>query len=795
MQSFCFDTLSPLVADADGTLVPSSSPPGPPEESRTSTQEGGRSSNAEQREDTAVEALMDQDATMERTDGQEGTPSTEVVTSSPTVLYIGGCPVDEKDVLAAESPHSTLLASSLETFGDVDVELTLRADHGGSAHVFSLKTVGGAAHGFDVQIPAGGDPTRTYLEYRVFDGMQLIVSMRQQAFPHEVQAIVFDIKSHEQLTLVARDDEILPLIERSARERLCDQIEQLVKFGSLGVAGSPELYRPAASGREIFPSDFVTRALQRQIPVVNVNIGQLTHEVPSELVTSRDLLYSCSRYVISPDLVGNDAASESVVSPDVDLDNLPLLRLSLSKKTYCQDFTFSIENARDGSGGESRMLHIRDKLTARPLGVYGEIQKLGDLRLHMLFMEDFLPRSLRIAVVEPVSGWSFQLIILDTTAPTSPKHGRSQDLQPYLNASPARNGLLNLFRNHLSVRRGLKSMPMLTTQPSQAELMQSTSQQQGTPAITGTKVPKLAKSVLLLRRTGFVLNNVVVLFTVSRELEADGSTFFLKATVSQATSATEKSVLLLTNTLDRILQACGLPISSELTIQAFDENSARKQVAEKFLEATEVNSRLDITLRLDKLPQKPPPTEIVAISAEEAAAAADDEQDEPAAAADSLLECDEERLLGRIDRMWAVEAAPPPAEETDGGDQLEPTLRVEVYDGSDCMEALFHSTNLRLRVTDLAIGRIATRDMHEEDLEPWLAAAHAQHLLSASRESDLIDMVLKHASLAEPGKSPRGSGVVLLKLSPDVLTNTRYSTSFLQSAEAQTRGSVSGAVK
>lgn len=800
MQSFRIDTLPPLVPDKDGTLVPSM-PSGPTDVGLPSVKEEVPTKTADQGETIAGEPAAASAASIERLDAAETTPLVETPAGSLAVLYIGGCALAEKDSSSSETAvATTVLATSRETLGDAEVELTLRTDPGVSVHVFSFRMVGemgvGPEKGFEVQIPAGGDPTRAYLEYRVFEGTQLIVSIRQQAFPHEVQATVFDIKSHEQLTIVARDDAILPLIERSARERLSDLVEQLVKFGSLGTTGCPELYRPVASGREIFPSDFITRALQRHVPVVSINFGQLAHEVPSEMVTSRDLLYSCSRYVISPDLV-----SDGTVPEGVDLDAAPLLRLSLSKKTYCQDFTFSIENARDGSGGESHMLHIRDKLTARPLGVYAEIQKLGDLRLHILFMDDFLPRALRIAVFEPMSGWSFQLIILDASAPVTPSKagqtGQSQDPQPFLVASPPRHTLLNLFRTQLSVRKGLPSVPMLTNQQVPSELVRPASHQaQGRDA---SRDKRVEKCLVLLRLTRFAPNKGVLLYTVIRELDPQNASFFLRATVSRASSAKEASLVLATASLDRVLLACGANPTSELSVEDFDSmpDSSRKQVAEKFLELLEVAPTLEITLRLDLLPKVPSQADTLAISSKNLEA----HEDGQTTAGPPMLECSEERLLGRIDRMWATveqlipdgaTASPPAPAATDSEDQPEATLRVEVFDGSDCVEALFHSTNLRLRVTDLAIGRVATRDVHEEELEPWLAAANATHLLSASRESDLIDMVLWHTSLAEPGKSPTASGVVLLKLSPDdVLTNNRYSASFLQSAEAKARASMS----
>eukprot|EP00443_Scrippsiella_acuminata_P088917 CAMPEP_0115495270 /NCGR_PEP_ID=MMETSP0271-20121206/65164_1 /TAXON_ID=71861 /ORGANISM="Scrippsiella trochoidea, Strain CCMP3099" /LENGTH=165 /DNA_ID=CAMNT_0002923905 /DNA_START=174 /DNA_END=668 /DNA_ORIENTATION=+ len=106
-------------------------------------------------------------------------------------------------------------------------------------------------------------------------------------------------------------------------------------------------------------------------------------------------------------------------------------------------------------------------------------------------------------------------------------------------------------------------------------------------------------------------------------------------------------------------------------------------------------------------------------------------------------------------------------------DKKATSLRVEVFDGSDSMQALFHSTNLRIRVSELGVeeGRTATRDLHEDDLEPWLEDVGAAHLLTASREADLVEVLLQHAAFSESVGAP---SVILKGIGHETLTHGRF---------------------
>jgi len=651
----------------------------------------------------------------------------------------------ESDQIAG-TDDQMLLVRERTQLGDVDVELTLRKSIDDHAQIFALRRFGDAptgqesSPGLEVQIPASGEPTRAYLEYRMFNGEPLIVAMAQQGFPHEVKVIAYNLKSHEELSISARDDAISPLIERSARERLSDSLEQLVKFGSLGASGIPKLCRCVASGREMFPSDFVVRSLQRHVPVVSVKFAQLAYEVPTELVTSRELLFSCSRYVVGPCVAEAADAVERL-----DLEAAPLLRLSLSKKSYCQDFTFSIEDGRGGgSAHASHMIHVRDKLTARPLSAYAEIQKVGNLRLHIFFLDDFAPRALRLAVVEPISGWSFQLIVVDSDSKLS--------AQPFLAASPPRHELLQLFLRKLSAHCGAPALaPSLASPRLLPELSPAVPRPQPQRAAPVAVPASRADRVLTLsRETRFASNDEVVLITVTREIDEEGGIFF-KATVSVAVSARERQLMLGSPGIDNILKACGLPPLTQLEVLSFDSSPAKELVARLILDAIEVEGPLELELRLDAIPCTPKtaPVEMAAKDTVAALTLAQTPMEHSTTSANgvTLLKCDSDRILGRIERLCSS------VEHLFDDEKIpEATLRVEVFDGSDSVEALFHTTNLRVRVTDLTTGRIATRDVHEEDLDPWLAAAGATHLLCASRETELIEMVLRHASLGETGE-------------------------------------------
>jgi len=678
-----------------------------------------------------------------------------------------------------------LLGQREEEFGETTVQISLYNDAHAHAHVFELLQRGegdDAGAAFEARIPTDGEPARVYIEHRIFAGEPVLVCVTQQAFPHEVAATVYDPKSHQELHIEARDDAILPLVARSIRDRFGDAATQLMRFGSLGPQGSSDLYRKVDVGREIFPPDFVERALQNHVPVLNVNFSRLAHEVPSELVLSRELLFSCTRYVV--DASKRNAFLETGVSDDVErdaeLNSSPLVRLSLTKKSYCEDFTFSIEDAR-AEAGDSHMLHVRDKLSVKPLGFYAEVHQVGELRLIVMFLDDCAPRALRIAVLEPSSGWTFQIIVADAAAPSSSTKGLIGDgvpscLEAHIASSAQRLEVLELFTRRCCTRHGLAApraqslsaqgvvspqlRPLaLTTEPQHPEkharllALKPAQPQQRRPAVEAP-LPRANPSVCVLaRETRFQPNDDIVLVTLSYEFVSVG-VFRLNVIASLPSSSKETSQLLVNPGLDRVLSACNLPREADLDATSFDEPS-RHAFAKMLFPMIEILPTLEIVFRLEALPSQ-----------------------STAPPGDSLLECDPDKLLGRIERTWS--SAQPIAD----GEDMTASIRVEVFDGSDCREALFHSTNLRLRLTDLESGRVTTRDVHEEELEPWLEAVGLAHLLCASREPDLVDVVLRHVTLPEPGQEAANGGVVFEAVREEC-AGGRFGAGFFESTEAE----------
>jgi hypothetical protein len=246
----------------------------------------------------------------------------------------------------------------------------------------------------------------------------------------------------------------------------------------------------------------------------------------------------------------------------------------------------------------------------------------------------------------------------------------------------------------------------------------------------------------------------VVLLSVSCEFGEDGKPLHLRTTLSQPSSTKEHQVFLMQPWLDRLLASCDLPSAKELGKSALGENPAKGQVTQKMLEAVKVLPSLEMELCLQDLVTAPPVP--------------------PALAAEALLECGEDQLLGETKRPLVgadLEGTADPAWDDNNGAARENALKVEVFDGSDCVKALFHRTNLRLRVTDLSTGRSGTRDLHENDLEPWLEAVGAGYLLTATREADLIELILQQAALvSDPGAL--SAGVVLEPLKEDSLVGS-----------------------
>jgi hypothetical protein len=651
-----------------------------------------------------------------------------------STVKIGGC----EPQVAADMPvaRSKQLVQSSQTVGNLMLDLAVHRT--GYAHVFHLAQLQGSDLSpviplLKMQLPVQGSQARLYMEYRPLAEGPLILAVSQWPFPHEVRAFVWDPRSHQEASITAEEEDMYPFIEHSLWGRLNDMLEQLALFGSLrqmraGNDGNPDNFRVMPRGREIFPPDPVVRAFQTHVPVLMVDFLESAHsKVPS---LSRELLFSGTRYVLSPQVLSDHEMCGKYRQDSTDLlKSVPELQISLWKTTGCQDFTFSI-NRVGSSQAESVVINVLDKQVARPLGIFGEIQQLGELRLFLMFLDDALPRAVRFVVVEPMSGWSFQLIVLDNSS-------SSPNMPPILIPSTPRHELLHFFRRRIHTRQNdSPAQPLLALDgPTQ---QQQARQPRETPG-----------RYQMARKTQLLDDDELVLIALYCEpLEDKGSDgaracFRLTATLSQPVSGRDNQLLVEGFLLDRLLSVCSLPPAAELgSAAALIENEAKcaevSQLAMEIIQKwvrnhnpllsserfTEMlpNLEVELTLQVSQQSSDRGRAAVIGSSTQQAVAPAD------------LPDCRQEKLLGQ--RL--IDSHSP-----------ETKLQVEVFDASDSMEALFHIKNLRVQVTRIVTGETAVRDLHEDDLEPWLEVAEATHLLCASREVDLIDAILQHAWLQE----------------------------------------------
>lgn len=105
---------------------------------------------------------------------------------------------------------------------------------------------------------------------------------------------------------------------------------------------------------------------------------------------------------------------------------------------------------------------------------------------------------------------------------------------------------------------------------------------------------------------------------------------------------------------------------------------------------------------------------------------------------EDLLRCDPEALVESFERLnpWGELGL----------------IRVEVYTGTTARDNLRYNTNLRIRIIQVEKGglTLCIRDVHEDDLRPWLRANNAEFLLAASREPDLLLCLCRHV-FVRPG--------------------------------------------
>eukprot|EP00929_Paragymnodinium_shiwhaense_P009571 TRINITY_DN11378_c0_g1_i8.p1 TRINITY_DN11378_c0_g1~~TRINITY_DN11378_c0_g1_i8.p1 ORF type:complete len:2407 (-),score=647.18 TRINITY_DN11378_c0_g1_i8:186-7406(-) len=769
---------------------------------------------------------------------------------APSVVYVGAHVPEGSGTAEMASdwmqPTRKRLANRRQPFGEANVEAALLIDVEAHSHILQLRQYNDheafTGEVLEVQVPASDCQSRMYMEHRMFAGEPIIVCISQQPFPHEVRAVIFDPKSHEEIDFKASDQAIVMLIERSVREAFFVSLEQMLKYGSLGHVGSGH-FRVVNSGREIFPFDFTARALRRHVPVVLTKFVQLAHEAEGGApVVTRDLVFACTRYVVGNSMYADEiGADDELKDPDsMDFDTVPLLRISLTKKSYCQDFTLSIEDGRatgEDAHQEIHMVNIMDKLRARPLGVFAEIQTVADLRLIVIFLDDGFPRSLRIAIVEPKSGWSFQLFVVDRNvvkhddAEPEPCEGRlaTEDDGIYLIACKPRSELLQVLTKRFGFQKPqekpqsptlggrrrssfdakvaqevaqLVEKPVSIDHIGEAQMQQwkkpKNSQAETTKEILAaaadvTPAADARRATVLARETRFFGDDMdVALLTVSFEHGEDGVPL-LRCTASEPATMEESMLLFVNPGLDRLLQASGLPEAAALGAMGGDEAHAfitqepqLSSLLKTIFSTVEIETNpFALEFQLSRLPDgdgKKLNLDLPVDGVDQAGKAVEPEAE---------LECLDEKLVGRRERMWIKEKGRRHSKIVgEGPGKLQPTLRVEVFDSTDCVEAVFHTIHLRIRITDLEENRSATRDVHEGDLQPWLAEAEAEYLLCASREQDLIDLILRHAIFVETSRtgkeSPVGRRVVGFEAiyRDDLQANWRFQEDLFEALEA-----------
>jgi hypothetical protein len=645
----------------------------------------------------------------------------------PQAVEIGGHRVND---FSDERRNAKLLRKGTGQLGKAEVQMTLESSCDGFSHVFSLHHPSNEK--FEVQIPSMGNPTRVYIEHRMLDGVPVLVAMAQQPFPHEVQAIVVDTQTQEELPFAARDSSILPLMERSLKERFSEAMEQFIRYGCLGDAGSgASHYKEQTLGREMLPANFTDRALQNIIPVARVRFEQLAHEIPRDQVAKRDLLYGCSRYVVGPEILAKQASLDADTFSKI-LEDAPLLHFSISKKSYCHDFTISIENSKNGG---MHMLHIRDKLVNQPLAVYGEVQQVGDLELCIFIMDDYAPRALRVCVLEPLSGWSFQLVIVDSD-PTG-------DL-PFLDQTRPRHDILKLYNKTFSCRKNVVPQVLmgLRAPPPAVQLQVLPTPQSPPKAVMNQKIQE---KKVLKRATRSGPGGRSCILSVVREL-TDSQAIRFRVRLHDPCGSAENSMLLVNPGLDIALSACDLPLSSSLTPEMLD-GAPGTELATMFLSAIEILPTLELEFKPSEIKktkkteksEKPEkahrPGQLLALKL----GSRPSEAKRPDESVGVDLVCDENLRVEIAPGVFAcVERKKP------WGGEME-MIRVEVFEPKGTVNSLFHNINLRVRVTNLETEQVIVEDVHEEELESWLSGCNAMHLLQPSRENDLVKCIATHA--------------------------------------------------
>jgi hypothetical protein len=601
------------------------------------------------------------------------------------------------------------LFADIRRVGNVSVVLRLQTDPIAKRYIVSMY-LPMALEQLNITLPSKstGQPVTIYTEYRTLGGHPFVIQVSELPFPHAITVRIWHAETKEFCKVTFEDEEIYPLLERSVTSRMAEWIEQLLMYGCIGALGAGvEQLKDTEPGRELLPASIEDRALQTEAPVVRIAFADRTLDGAHRT----EKIWSSSRAIVDPKEGRN---------PKVKFTDLPLLHITVTKKSYCDEVTICLELEES-----VYVLCLRDKLTVQPLGVFAEVRQLGSRKLALIGVDDYAPRALRIAIVDLATNWTFQLIILDSS--------KDPEVTPFLDNSPYRMAVLNAFleMSGSSARRE-ESMPQLALPPGVET--KKVAEGEGSPAPVR----------VLHRATERLHNGQPVIVSVVREVSVD-STWRLSVLLYNPVSAQEATVLLVGSVLDKLLSACGLPNHGEITAEHLDSHATLGSQIRRRLYINPEGSALEFRMSGgEQVKQDETHTheeEAAAAAAQEAAS-----DDEDAAA------------------TWI----PPPEEVAEKGLAAAATVMIEqmfeghmrkfqvdVYEGTTERDNVLYTTNLRVKVSDVEVTRevMLQVSLHENTLGPWLERGRALHLLDATREPDLIHAVSVNTRLEDPASA------------------------------------------
>jgi len=329
------------------------------------------------------------------------------------------------------------------------------------------------------------------------------------------------------------------------------------------------------------------------------------------------------------------------------------------------------------------------------VGVYSGLVHVGTLKLVVCIVQDENPASLRIALAHPGTQWTFQLVVLDAA-------GGSR--APLLQASTQRGNAAAFVGDNLALAStSLKlSSTMLPTRPQEVvtRLLARTSR----------------------RLFGGHAGSVVL--SVAAEQLPEKSVR-LRIRLYNPGSRVEKSTLLVQPLLDKFLASLGMPNAHKVSLAELE--AAKHRVGSAALRLVRIHpDGSDLEMQNGPIPLE---------------------------------------LLGRASsrsELLAVGGRTTPQEDADRDHLLVtvecPPASFEVFGYTCSDDILRYSTNLRVR-RFVAGQEDGCRDFHETELQPWLQDTGAEHLLGASRESELAAVVAHHCTTSGPIDLQRFQGL------------------------------------